>query len=70
MLLEFTVGNFLSFKGKATFNLSATAIKEHVESNIIGTLRQRILKGAVIYGANASGKSNFIRAMSTMRRLV
>jgi AAA15 family ATPase/GTPase len=29
-----------------------------------------LLKGAILYGANASGKSNFVKAMSTMRRLV
>ena len=30
----------------------------------------KVLKGAVIYGANSSGKSNLIKAMSTMRRIV
>jgi len=70
MLVEFSVGNFLSFKTKTTLSLAATSIKEHVDSNIFSTERSDLLKGAVIYGANASGKSNFIRAMSTMRRLV
>jgi hypothetical protein len=41
-----------------------------VETNIFSTERYDLLKGAVIYGANASGKSNFIKAMSAMRRLV
>lgn len=70
MLLEFSVENFLSFKTKTTLNLAATSIKEHTDSNIISTERFNLLKGAIIYGANASGKSNLIRAMSTMRRLV
>ncbi|WP_158639571.1 AAA family ATPase [Arachidicoccus ginsenosidivorans] len=70
MLLKFSVGNFLSFKNKTTLNLAATSIKEHNDTNIFSTERSALLKGAVIYGANASGKSNFIRAMSTMRRLV
>ncbi len=70
MLLEFSVGNFLSFKTKTTLSLAATSIKEHIDTNIFSTERIDLLKGAVIYGANASGKSNFIRAMSTMRRLV
>ncbi len=70
MLLEFSVGNFLSFKAKATLSLLATSIKEHAESNIFHTERYDLLKGAVIFGANSSGKSNFIKAMSTMRRLV
>jgi uncharacterized protein len=70
MLLEFSVGNFLSFRDKKTLNLAATAIKEHTGSNLIKKEKQNLLKGAVIYGANSSGKSNLIRAMSTMRRLV
>ncbi len=70
MLLEFSVGNFLSFKTKTTLSLAATSIKEHIDTNVFSTERWDLLKGAVIYGANASGKSNFIRAMSTMRRLV
>ena len=70
MLLEFSVGNYLSFKTKTTLSLAATSIKEHVETNIFSTERLDLLKGAVIYGANASGKSNFIKAMSTMRRLI
>ncbi len=70
MLLEFSVSNFLSFKTKTTLNLAATSIKEHIDTNIFSAERRDLLKGAVIYGANASGKSNFIRAMSTMRRLV
>ena len=70
MLLEFSAGNFLSFKTKTTLSLAAAPIKEHIDTNIFSTERLDLLKGAVIYGANASGKSNFIRAMSTMRRLV
>lgn len=70
MLLEFSVTNYLSFKEKTTLSLSATAIKEHVESNIFASGRDNLLKGAILYGANASGKSNLVKAMSTMRRLV
>lgn len=70
MLLEFSIGNYLSFKSKTTLNLVATAIKEQADTNIFSTERYNLLKGAVVYGANASGKSNLIRAMSTMRRLV
>jgi hypothetical protein len=70
MLLEFTVGNFLSFRDKNTLSLSATAIKEFANSNIIATQRYQLLKSSVIYGANSSGKSNMIKAMSTMRKLV
>jgi AAA15 family ATPase/GTPase len=70
MLLEFSVGNYLSFKTKTTLSLFATPIKEHVNTNIFSTERYDLLKGAVLYGANASGKSNFIKSMSVMCRLV
>lgn len=70
MLLEFTVGNFLSFKEKKTLNLTAAPIKEHLKTNLFETERYKLLKGAVVYGANSSGKSNLIKAMSTMRWLV
>lgn len=70
MLLEFSVSNFLSIKDRVTLDLAATAISDFKDSNVIQTERQNILKGAVIYGANSSGKSNLIRAMSTMRRIV
>lgn len=70
MLLEFSVGNYLSFKEKKTLNLIAASISDFNETNTVTTERNTLLKGAVIYGPNASGKSNLIRAMSTMRRLV
>jgi AAA15 family ATPase/GTPase len=70
MLIEFTVSNFLSFKERKSMSLQATSIKDHPENPPIITERYKLLKGAVIYGANASGKSNFVKAMSTMRRLV
>ncbi|MDR1983928.1 MAG: ATP-binding protein [Prevotellaceae bacterium] len=70
MLVEFTVGNFLSFKEKKTLSLEATPITEYAESNVVKMERHDLLKGAVIYGANAGGKSNLIKAMSTMRRIV
>ncbi len=70
MLLEFSVGNFLSFKEIKTLSLVASSISDYKETNTVNTDRYSLIKGAVIYGANASGKSNFIRAMSTMKRIV
>lgn len=70
MLLEFSVGNYLSFRERKTLNLVASSISDYKETNTITSERHTLLKGAIIYGANASGKSNFIRAMSTMKRIV
>jgi len=65
MIVEFTVENFRSFKEKHTFSLLAAKNKELSEFNTfeIGN-KLRLLKTAVIYGANASGKSNFFRALA------
>ncbi|GLB52494.1 abortive infection protein [Neptunitalea chrysea] len=69
MIIEFTVGNFLSFKENKTLSLEATNITEHNNSTFkIGNFK--LLKSAVLYGANSSGKSNFIKAISTMKKIV
>ena len=70
MLLEFRVKNFLSIKDEVCLDLKATNITDFGDTNLIHTERHKVLKGAVIYGANSSGKSNLIKAMSTMRRIV
>lgn len=58
---------FLSFKEQSTLSLAASALKEvqvPAEDIIfsVGTAGLSLMKSAVIYGANASGKSNFIKA--------
>lgn len=70
MLFEFSVGNYLSFRERKTLNLVATGISDFRDSNTFKASRHTLLKGAAIYGANSSGKSNFIRALSTMKRIV
>lgn len=69
MIVEFTVGNFLSFKENRTLSLEATNITEHKES-VFKKGNYSLLKSSVLYGANSSGKSNLIKAMSTMRMIV
>jgi acyl-coenzyme A synthetase/AMP-(fatty) acid ligase len=60
MIAEFSVANFRSFKEKRTFSLISTKDKELSDSNAFELDKKlRLLKSAVIYGANASGKSNF-----------
>lgn len=69
MLIEFTVGNHLSFKDKKTLSLEASSIKEY-EENTFKAGNYNLLKSAVIYGANSSGKSNLIKSLATMRAIV
>ena len=71
MLLEFSVKNFLSIKDEVILSLYASdEIKGHEEYNLIPVGGRHILKTAVIYGANASGKSNLIKAMGFMRGII
>ncbi len=70
MLLEFTLGNFLSFKEKKTISLEPASIKDFEKDNVFTNGRYQVLKGAVVYGANASGKSNLTTAFQTMIKLV
>lgn len=66
MIVNFTVGNFLSFKDKRTLSFEASSIKDHPE-NIIKHRGKRLLRTLVIYGANSSGKSNLLKAMGSMQ---
>lgn len=71
MLIEFSVTNFRSIKETATLSLVASPFTEHEESHVIaaeGNLR--LLRSAVIYGPNASGKSNLLKAYDVMHTIV
>lgn len=70
MLLEFSVGNFLSFKNKVTFSMVASSLKGHEEDNVFSLSKMDLLKTAVVYGANASGKSNLFSSMGFMKSFV
>lgn len=70
MLLEFRVKNFRSFAEEQTLSLVASSDTEHEDSAVFNTHGHRILKSAAIYGANASGKSNFVRAIEFVQQFV
>ncbi len=70
MLIEFKVGNCLSFKDIVTFSMVAASIKEHKHTHVFNAKNFQLLKNAVVYGANASGKTNLIKAISFMRSFV
>ena len=70
MLVKFTVGNYMSFKDRVTIDMRTTAVHELPE-NIIKIIDDtELLKSVVIYGANASGKSNLIKAFYFARDFV
>jgi uncharacterized protein len=72
MLLQFTVGNFKSFKDKVTLSLQATTDDWREDDNIacVASPDLRLVKAAAIYGPNAGGKSNLIQAMAQFRRFI
>lgn len=70
MLIQFSVRNFRTFKEKATLSLIASNYdKDREAENILedANFNLHVLKSAVIYGANASGKSKFLEALLFMR---
>lgn len=75
MLIAFNVKNFRSFKDEVSFSMVAANLKSKNkridEDNLFAVDESHsLLKSAVIYGANASGKSNLIKALSFMRFFV
>lgn len=69
MLIRFAVENFLSFKDKQVFSMVAAKHTRHPD-HVADIAGKRILKGSFIFGANASGKSNFVKAVSTARNMI
>ena len=67
MLLNFSVSNFGSFNVKATFSLFPGKISKQHTNHVLETKSFSSLKGAAIYGANASGKSNFVKAIQALQ---
>ncbi len=71
MLIEFTVGNYRSFKDPVTLSMVAANLvsqDKSVDENNVFTVDSKLslLKSAAIYGANASGKSNLAKALRFM----
>lgn len=63
MLIRFSVENYRSFNERQVFSMAAGKHTRHKEQLVV-TNGRRLLKAGVIFGANASGKSNLIKAIS------
>lgn len=71
MLIRFKVANFLSFKEETEFSMVAGRERLHPNHIIKGGKNQpNLLRSALLYGANAAGKSNFVKAIDHVRQLV
>ncbi len=65
MLVQFSVENFMSINEKVVFSMLASADKE-IPENLVECKNEKYLKSAVIYGANASGKTNLLKAINAV----
>ena len=70
MILNFSIQNFGSIKDRQTLTFEADK-SDHLENSyVIHTNGLRILKIALIYGANASGKTTILKALEFLRDIV
>ena len=73
MLVEFRVKNFRSLRDEQVLSLVASSDRTQLNTHTFDTkikAAPHLLKSAVLYGANASGKSNLIKALHCMRSVV
>ena len=70
MLVSFKIENFKSFKDNTQFSMEASKLKNLEEENTFRVNNINLLKSAVVYGANAGGKSNLLKAVYHMKELV
>ena len=74
MLLEFKTKNYKSFKEECVFSMKVAPKQKGLDYSIlsekIGSTVYKGVSSAVIYGPNASGKTNIIGAMETLKQIV
>lgn len=72
MLIEFRLGNYRSFRKPQALSMVASTRKE-LPTNVFRSdsdANLELVRAAVVYGANAAGKSNLIRALHFMRQFI
>jgi AAA15 family ATPase/GTPase len=72
MIVSFSVENFRSFAGEETFSLVASnRFAGHHEGHAVPIPggEERVLRTAVLYGANGAGKSNLFKALNFVRNI-
>ena len=69
MLIRFSVSNFLSFNKIQEFSMIGGKVRRK-SSHLVVDKNIKLLKFTALYGANASGKSNLVRAIDFSRRII
>jgi AAA15 family ATPase/GTPase len=70
MLIYFKVGNFKSIKDPVVIDFAASSISEHRDTNVTAAKRHHLLRSVLLYGHNASGKTNMLDALVRMRWII
>ena len=71
MLIDFSFKNIRSFKNEATLSMeTGELIEEYAKENTVDIGDITLVKSAFIFGGNASGKTNVIKAFQLLRSLV
>lgn len=72
MLINFSLENVSSFKTAQNISMEASTLKKDsfLDENLIKNKDKNYVKTALMYGANASGKTNFIKSISKLKRIV
>ncbi len=70
MIINFSIQNFGSIKHKQTISFEADETEHLEEAYVIKTDGLRLLKLALVYGPNASGKTTILKALDFLREIV
>ncbi|WP_024624843.1 AAA family ATPase [Lactiplantibacillus fabifermentans] len=71
MLIDFKVHNYRSFKTEQDFSMqTGKRLRKYQDTNTVMSTDERLLKSALIFGANANGKTNLIKSLIMLKNLV
>ena len=71
MLIDFSFKNVRSFKNEVTFSMEVgEGITDYAKENTMSSGEIDVVKSSFIFGGNASGKTNVIRAFQLLRQIV
>jgi len=70
MLISVKADNFLVYNAEVEFSMRADLHHKHFKSNYVPIDKSGILKTAILIGPNNSGKTNFVRAISTLKKIM
>ena len=71
MIVDFTIANYGPFRDKAVLSMVPSAMTDREDAIApSAAIKSGLLKTAVIFGANASGKSYILEALADLREIV